>query len=150
MTKRKNTKQKVEKWSSGELMFITLWRQIYPSLPEPEHDVRFHPVRGWRFDFVWQSVKVAVEIEGAVYARGRHTRGSGYEKDCEKYNAALDLDYAVYRFSTTMLEREPYKYIQQVASALLRRTHQTSSQVGVLALVGERSGAGSPAFSAVV
>ena len=127
------TKQKQKKWSSGELTFITLWRQIAPGLPEPVHDIKFHPSRNCRFDFVWESAKVAVEIEGAVFAGGRHTRGGGYEKDCEKYNAALDLGYSVYRYSTTMLDREPWNCIQQVASAVQRRMTQVFRQTGMSA-----------------
>jgi hypothetical protein len=114
-------KAKAEHWSSGELTFITLWRQLAPGLPEPVHDIEFYPGRKWRFDFVFPSVKVAVEIEGATWAGGRHNRGAGYEKDCEKYNAALDMGFVVYRYSTTMLEREPFGCITQVSSAVQKR-----------------------------
>ena len=66
-------------------------------LPEPEREYRFHPTRKWRFDFAWPEIKVAVEIEGSVWARGRHTRGSGYLGDIEKYNEATALGWRVYR-----------------------------------------------------
>lgn len=49
--------------------------------------VQFHPVRKWRMDFVVapQSRRpVAIEVQGGVYTNGSHTRGQGYEKDCEK------------------------------------------------------------------
>ncbi len=121
MMKRKSEKARGldgKAWSSGELAFITYWRQACPGLPEPEHDVRFHPVRAWRFDFVWRDAGVAVEVEGAVFQRGRHTRGAGFEGDCEKYNAALDLGFRVYRYSTGMLERDPYGVMSQIAGAL--------------------------------
>jgi len=118
MTKNKAT----EKWSSGELAFMTYWRQVAPDLPEPEHDVKFHPSRNWRFDFVWSGAKVAVEIEGGIFANGRHTRGSGYEGDCTKYNAALDLGFIVYRYSTGMLERDPFGCMTQIAQAVKART----------------------------
>lgn len=64
-----------------------------------EREVRFHPVRRWRFDYLIGE-KLAVEVEGAVYSNGRHTRGKGYESDCEKYNEALILGYRVLRFTT--------------------------------------------------
>src|SRR4051812_10049951 len=48
-------------------------------LPKPIAEYRFHPERGWRFDFAWPAQLVALEIDGAVYAQGRHTRGRGYE-----------------------------------------------------------------------
>tara|TARA_R110000824_G_scaffold43665_1_gene127440 strand:- start:923 stop:1135 length:213 start_codon:yes stop_codon:yes gene_type:complete len=44
--------------------------------------------------------KVAVEIEGAIWVQGRHTRGSGFVKDMEKYNEATFYGWKVLRFST--------------------------------------------------
>jgi very-short-patch-repair endonuclease len=42
-------------------------------------------------DFAWPSHRIALEIEGGSWNGGRHTRGAGFEQDCEKYNAiALD------------------------------------------------------------
>ena len=50
----------------------------------------------WRFDFAWPDKRIAFEIEGAP-GRGRHTTFIGFSKDCEKYNAATRLGWAVYR-----------------------------------------------------
>ena len=58
-------------------------------LPEPVREHRFHETRKWRFDFAYPSQKLAIEVEGGVWSGGRHTRGSGFTNDCEKYNAAL-------------------------------------------------------------
>ena len=60
-------------------------------LPEPVREFKFHPTRRWRFDFAWPDHKVAAEVEGGTWTGGRHTRGSGFEKDCHKYNAAAGL-----------------------------------------------------------
>ena len=65
---------------------------------------RFHPTRRWRFDFAWPSRMIAAEIEGGTWAGGRHTRGSGYEKDCEKYNEAVRLGWSVLRFTGKMVK----------------------------------------------
>ena len=62
-------------------------------------EVRFHPKRRWKFDYLIGE-KLAVEVDGSVYSHGRHTRGKGYEADCEKLNEALILGYRVLRFST--------------------------------------------------
>jgi very-short-patch-repair endonuclease len=62
-------------------------------------EYRFHPERRWRFDFAWPSKKIAVEIEGGTWSGGRHTTGAGFEKDCEKYNAAVMLEWRVLRFT---------------------------------------------------
>jgi very-short-patch-repair endonuclease len=75
-------------------------------LPEPIHDpeYRFAPPRQWRFDFAWPDVKVAVEFEGGIWIKGRHTRGRGFENDCEKYNEAAARGWRVYRFTKGMVE----------------------------------------------
>lgn len=64
----------------------------------PESEFEFHPTRRWRFDFAFPDRKVAVECEGAVWTNGRHTRGSGFIADMEKYNAAAALGWFVFRF----------------------------------------------------
>jgi hypothetical protein len=77
-------------------------------------EAQFHPTRKWRFDFLlyrWEGtgllaariaepLRIAVEIEGAIWSRGRHTRGKGYQADLDKYNAATMMGYRVLRFST--------------------------------------------------
>lgn len=78
-------------------------------LPEPKREHRFHPIRMWRFDFCWPAYKVALEVEGMTFGRGRHTRGSGYAEDCRKYNAAACLGWVVIRITSTMMgtDRRP-------------------------------------------
>lgn len=68
-------------------------------LEEPLREYRFHPVRRWRFDFAWPEYKLAVEVNGAIYQRGRHSRGSGLEKDYDKLNNAQLLGWTVLQFS---------------------------------------------------
>ena len=65
----------------------------------PEQEYKFHPTRKWKFDFCFPLHKVAVEIEGGAWSKGRHTRGSGFVKDMEKYNAATELGWKILRFS---------------------------------------------------
>jgi len=64
---------------------------------------RFHPKRKWRFDFAWPAQRVACEVEGGTWAGGRHTRGSGFEADCEKYNEAAVLGWLVVRVTNNMV-----------------------------------------------
>lgn len=73
-------------------------------LPAPTCEYRFHPTRKWRFDFAWCEYKVAVEVEGGVWSRGRHVRGQGFIDDCEKYNAAAALGWRVFRFPGSQVE----------------------------------------------
>jgi len=64
---------------------------------EAVYEYRFHPVRKWRFDVAFPERRVALEIEGAVWTRGRHTRGAGFLGDMEKYNTATQMGWRVYR-----------------------------------------------------
>lgn len=69
----------------------------------PEAEYRFHDTRKWRFDFAFPRHKVAIEIEGGVWTKGRHTRGSGFVKDMEKYNEATRLGWRILRFTPSDL-----------------------------------------------
>lgn len=69
-------------------------------LPKPNKEFYFHPKRKWRFDLAWPEQKIAVEIEGGTWISGRHSRGSGFEKDCMKYNTAATMGWRVLRFTT--------------------------------------------------
>ena len=51
-----------------------------------------------RRDFAWPSAKLGVEIEGGIYSRGRHGRGSGIAADIEKGNALTLLGWRLLRF----------------------------------------------------
>jgi len=77
---------------------------IIAELPTPEREWRFSPTRRWRFDFAWPTEMIAAEVEGGTWAGGRHVRGGGFEKDCEKYNEATLLGWSVFRFTAAMIE----------------------------------------------
>lgn len=74
-------------------------------LPKPEREHRFDPVRRWRLDWAWPAHNTALEAEGGIYSRGRHTRGAGFEGDCYKYNAATLAGWRVYRVTSGMARR---------------------------------------------
>ena len=71
-------------------------------------EVQFHPKRRWRFDIVIVGHvapgdgttpigSLAVEIDGGGFVGGRHSRGTGIEKDCEKYAEAMLLGWRILR-----------------------------------------------------
>jgi len=68
-------------------------------------EYRFHKTRNWQFDFAWPGLQVAVECEGGIYTRGRHTRARGFEEDCIKYNAAALDGWMVLRFTRRQITR---------------------------------------------
>lgn len=97
--------------------FLPLDRQcLAVGLPAPATELRFAPPRRWRFDFAWPAYKLACEVEGAIWTRGRHSRGAGMEKDMEKYNAAALQGWTVLRVSTGMVKDG--RALQAVEAAL--------------------------------
>ena len=65
----------------------------------PKSEYKFLDKRRFRFDFAWPDRMIAMEIEGGVWIKGRHTRGAGYSRDMEKYNLAGLHGWKVYRFT---------------------------------------------------
>lgn len=72
-------------------------------LPLPQTEFRFDPIRRWRFDYAWVDRLVAIECEGGAWTKGRHTRGTGFIKDMEKYNAAQLAGWVVLRYTPQQL-----------------------------------------------
>jgi len=106
--------------STLERTFLTYWLQLGDRDNEPTIEYRFAPPRRWRFDFAWQREKVAVECEGIVSAKSRHTTITGYTRDCDKYNAAQLEGWVVLRFTQLHME-DPHTMIAQVVEALCLR-----------------------------
>lgn len=96
--------------------FKILWimsckKNVFPISLILEKEFRFHDKRRWKFDFAMPDLKIAIEIEGGVYTNGRHTRGVGYEKDCEKYNTALLHGWKVFRLTSSLCNLESVQSI---------------------------------------
>lgn len=64
-----------------------------------EREFRFHPKRLWRFDYACPAHRIAIEIEGNIFAFGRHNRPMGMIKDMEKYNVATSMGWRIFRFT---------------------------------------------------
>lgn len=80
-------------------LFLKYLRQIFPhTRVVKEH--RFHDTRKWRFDYAFPDQRVAVEVDGAVWAQGRHNRPAGYVADMEKLNTAASMGWLVLRITT--------------------------------------------------
>ena len=59
-------------------------------------EYKFVDGRRFRFDY-YHLNGVAIELEGGVWTRGRHTRPSGFLNDMEKYNLAASMGILVFR-----------------------------------------------------
>jgi very-short-patch-repair endonuclease len=76
-------------------LFTSICKTDYGLAVEKEYI--FHPTRKWRFDYAIPEHKIALEVEGGVWTRGRHTRPEGFLGDIEKYNEAALLGWRVFR-----------------------------------------------------
>ena len=94
-------------------IFAAFCKQIGVGAPEQEY--RFHETRKWRFDYAWPKQKVALEVDGGIWIRGRHTRGSGQVKDMEKFNTAARLGWRV-------LKVQPKELMTMATAELLKET----------------------------
>jgi len=92
-------------------------------LPQPTRELMFAKGAGriWRFDFAWPDYLVAIEIEGGTSGPGksRHTTGSGFAHDCEKYNFAALHGWMVLRFTTSQVRKG--RAIAEAEAALIQR-----------------------------
>jgi hypothetical protein len=80
------------------------WQLLAAGLPPPAREYRFAPPRRWRLDRAYVAQRIAMECEGATWVSGRHTRGSGFEADCAKYNEAALMGWLVLRFTAQQIE----------------------------------------------
>ena len=91
-----------------------------------EHQVEFHPVRKWAFDFkVYRPREneiyfddqnyILVDLQGGIWSGGAHVRGLGYKNDIEKMNAATAMGYRVFWFTSGMVEDgSAIKFLEEV------------------------------------
>lgn len=81
-------------------------------------EYRFDKVRKWRVDFAFEKQKLAIEVEGGIWMQGRHSRGSGFEADCEKYNALTLAGWGLLRFTgKTIRSGQALRTIQEALAA---------------------------------
>ena len=91
----------------------------------------FHWTRQWRFDYAIPELKVAVEIDGAVWSYGRHNRPEGYINDLEKLNTAASMGWLVLRFTTEdRLKNATLSLIKETIR--LRKTYETKCDEGAV------------------
>ena len=83
-------------------------------VPFPTCEFRFHPERRWRFDYAWPDDRIALEQEGGIWVRGRHTRGKGFMNDLAKYNCATALGWRIFRVTPNSLLTEGLGYVKEL------------------------------------
>ena len=102
--------------SALEDQFLSLWQAHFPQLIlerefsdisawEKDYQERYSRSKRskrYRLDFAHPFSCTGVEIQGGVYNRGRHVTGSGYERDCKKYNLAYTSGWTIFLLTSTM------------------------------------------------
>lgn len=96
--------------STGGIVKLSLIAQLHAAgLPEPSVEFRFVPRRKFAFDLAWEGTRLAVEVEGGLFGRGKkcplcgrrrvagHSSIQRLKSDMEKYNLAATLGWAVIR-----------------------------------------------------
>ena len=111
---------------------MTPWVQVLNSLcPVPggwASELQFHPVRRWRFDLAAPELLIAIEVEGGVFRGGRHTRGRGYVRDLEKYNAAVTRGWRMLRYTPDQMAAGAF--CDDVAAVIARSMTDAADSVG--------------------
>lgn len=62
-------------------------------------ELKFSDKRKFRFDYAIPFYRIAVEFEGIISTKSRHTTITGYTRDCEKYNLAQIEGWKVLRYT---------------------------------------------------
>ena len=91
-------------------------------IPPMEKEHRFHTTRRWRFDRAYVEQKIAVEVEGGIWSKGRHSRGKGFSEDCTKYNNAAALGWTVFRITTEHIDKDPDSFFPMFAAFIRENT----------------------------
>ncbi len=73
--------------------------------PVPAVEYQFIPSRRFRFDVAWFPERIALEFQGGSWTGGGHTRGMGFERDCEKFSEAASRGWRVLLATYAQLNR---------------------------------------------
>ena len=100
---------------------LTLWRMLAGQPIEATGAVLehlFHESRKWRFDVAWPAMKLAVELHGGTWTRGRHQRGGGFVRDREKMRAGVAAGWRVLEYTDEDLRVRPAQIVEEIQRAL--------------------------------
>ena len=90
------------------------YEQEYPFLGNKSKNGKY---RKWKLDFAIPEIKLAIEMEGGVFTKGRHTRPMGFIKDIEKYNQLTEHGWRLLRYSINEF-KDTTRMIEQIEICL--------------------------------
>lgn len=107
----------------SQLEFLFALQLQEAGAPNPVREHRFNPPRRYRFDFAFLDLMLAIELEGGTYRKSRHTTGTGFHADCQKYNQAVLMGWHLLRFDSAMVNSlEAINTTMQAIQLLKTRT----------------------------
>jgi hypothetical protein len=90
--------------NKSELEFLLAWQMKVLKMPTPIREFIPIPGRKLRFDFGFPDWRLLVEVQGAVWTKGKHGRGSGIIQDQDKLNLATLNGFFCLQFSVNHVE----------------------------------------------
>ena len=100
--------------SELELQFERLWDLLYPNIDLWKEE-EIIPDRKFRFDYVNKEAKVAIEINGGIWAgKMGHNSGKGLLRDYEKNALAIANGYVCFWLAQEMFTEEMLGLIARV------------------------------------
>jgi hypothetical protein len=88
-------------------------------LPEPVSECPFTPLRGWRFDFAWPALRIALEVDGGLFTGGAHVNAAAILRDHDKRNAAAALGWRIFYCTPRTLKHAPAIMRQALLLAII-------------------------------
>jgi very-short-patch-repair endonuclease len=67
-------------------------------------EFKFHPKRQWRLDIAYVEQKLAIEVDGGLWTRGRHVRGAGVLEDNCKFAELAILGWRLIRVAPSQIK----------------------------------------------
>ena len=100
-----------------ERVFLAVLKHYQVPLPVPEHQFATSLGRKWRFDWAWVAERVALEVQGGIWMRGKtlgaHAMPTNIQRDHAKFSAAACLGWRI-------LYVEPRQLATPATAALIR------------------------------
>ena len=88
--------------SNLEATFAENWVTLYPEI-DLHSEYYFAKPRKFRWDFAHLESRIAIELQGGTYSKGRHTNGAALAREYEKLNIAAQKGWRVFFLDTNMV-----------------------------------------------
>lgn len=94
-----------------------------------EEEVVFDSIRQYRFDYCFESLKIAIEFDGGVWSKKPmgHNTGEGITRDIEKGNLAQLKGYVFLRFTYQQKKSYLLDTVEQIIKNKLHANNNNQS-----------------------